>query len=205
MKKMILIIALVFAFCTRVVAQDSSYKGFLEGGYLAGVGSYKVDMVDILTTHGLTFGNKLFMGVGIGATVLLSENTIDWWEKYDKHESQRPSTTSVMIPIYADIRYIFGNGGIQPYLDFKLGASFLVSDRVLAVGDYYLDSDMTSVYFSPTFGFHIPIGGKGAGINVGITYNLISQRTYYNNYYDYGINYDGAILNAIGARVQLEW
>ena len=95
-----------------------SYKGFLEAGYLAGFGDYKANMLEILTTHGAAFTPNFFIGAGLGATVLFTKDNITWWDKYPQgnHESQ-PGTTAVMIPLYADLRYTFGNGGIQPFLE----------------------------------------------------------------------------------------
>lgn len=181
------------------------YKGFIEAGALKGVGSHNMDMIDILTTHGALIGDSFFVGAGLGATILLTDNELDTRsERYND-----VTTKAVMIPLYADMRYTFGSydATIRPFVDLKLGASLLVSNDYVAVGDRYIDNDRAMAYISPTFGVRFSTSA-GIGINLGVTYNLISQRLYYYDDYDYYYhyyNYDGAILHAIGARLQIEW
>lgn len=196
----IILIILVALMCTNVKAQ--SYKGFLEGGYTAGVGKYKLNSIDVFTTHGIAVNPQLFFGIGSGAQILSSteQSTIDW--KNHNKDTYKPKDSGVMIPIYFNFRYCFKSEGITPWFDAKAGVSFLTSNH-LSVGDDYLDNDV-SMFISPAIGVRFPLGK--CGLNLGLVYNYTTQRF---NYYDrvrrvwverYGIS-----LHNLGARISLEW
>ncbi|MGN1246682.1 MAG: hypothetical protein ACI4UN_08605 [Muribaculaceae bacterium] len=184
------------------------YKGFIETGYSGGIGDYRANQLDILTTHGIATGN-LFLGVGFGVNILypnengnpLDHNVGGFYpsSKYDYNKE-----TAVMIPLYVDFKYNFGSGSVRPFVDFKVGAAFLGNDHAVSIGDGWLD-DEEGLYFSPTIGINIPTSGRAA-INIGLTYNLISQKYYYYDwYYDEVYSNDGISLHSLGVKLSIEW
>lgn len=189
---------------------DTSYKGFLELGYGGGVGTYRADQLDILTTHGVTVGNSLFLGVGTGVNILYPKengNTLEWnmGNNYPHNDHYRYNNTSaVMIPVYADIKYNFGSGQVRPYIDLKGGAVFLANSSPVSIGDGWLD-EREGIYFSPTVGINVPTSRRAA-INIGLCYSLISQKYYYYDfYYDTFYRSDGIALHSIGVKMSIEW
>ena len=48
------------------------YKGFVEAGYVKGIGNYNADFLGFSTSQGFQYSSWFFMGVGIGADVLFS-------------------------------------------------------------------------------------------------------------------------------------
>lgn len=189
---------------------DALYKGFIEIGYAGGVGSCRADQLDILTTHGITFGNRLFLGVGTGVNILYpKENgtTLDWnmsgiYPGSDRYGDNK--VTAVMVPVYAAVKYNFGSGSIRPFIDLKGGVAFLARTEPVRIGDGWLD-DRQGVYLSPTLGVNIPTSSRAA-INIGLTYSLISQQyCYYDFYYNEFFRSDGISLHSIGVKFSVEW
>ena len=190
------------------------YKGFIEVGCAAGVGTYKANQLDVLTTHGVAFDNG-FVGVGTGVNVLFpKENSSEMkWNMgnfgggsgYGPNYSDKTFSTgnAVFIPIYLDLKYNFGIVQVAPFIDLKLGATFLVSDGAVCINNGWLDN-RTSIYFSPTIGVRVPIGNVAA-VTFGVTYNLISQKYYYYDYWDGPVCSDGISLHSLGARISIEW
>ena len=64
---------------------QKGYKGFVEGGFTAGLGNWSLHRVEVLTSHGYEFSPYFFAGAGTG------------FQYYTLPES-------FMIPIYADFR-----------------------------------------------------------------------------------------------------
>jgi hypothetical protein len=181
---------------------DCRYKGFLEVGFGGGVGDYRANELDILTTHGMQIGNSVFVGLGTGVNVLFTQNDNNNFYNSSSYNGNY-NTTAAMIPLYADLRLKMGGGRTVPFLDLKLGTTYLVNSGDVYINDRYLDSG-ASLYFSPSIGVHMDLLGT-AGFNVALTYSLISQNTR-DYYYDDGY-YDGErlSLNNLGARISVEW
>lgn len=181
------------------------YKGFIEVGYTAGVSTYKASQLDILTTHGMAFDN-LFIGVGTGVNIIYPNDknlmTDNNWHQSDYYGSYKEN--AVFIPLYLDLKYNFGNtSSVVPFVDVKLGATFLASDNEVYINDGWMDN-RTSLLFSPTIGLRVPLGNSAA-FNFGVTYNLISQKYYYYDYWDGPVYSDGIAIHSLGCRFSLEW
>lgn len=187
-----------------------AYKGFLELGYSGGVSEYSANQLDVLTTHGVTFGSNLFLGVGLGVNILYPDENgnpishLDGGHYMPEGRYSYNKETAVMVPVYFDLKYNFGNGAVRPFVDVKLGAAFLGNDHAVSIGDGWLD-DREGFYFSPTIGVNIPTSSR-VGINIGVTYNLISQKYYYYDYYyDHYYSNDGISLHSLGVKFSIEW
>lgn len=182
----------------------SYYKGFLEVGFTGGVGDLKANQLEILTTHGVQLGQNFFVGGGIGVNVLFPQNSYyvssGVSPRYGNYSSG--SDNGVMIPLYFDMR-VSGHGRIAPFFDLKMGGAFIASDN-LVVGDEAFDNDKACGYFSPTVGVRFALSPKSA-VNIGVTYNLLTQRDYYYDYDGYVYDSDGPTLNSLGVRMSLEW
>ncbi len=50
----------------QLQAADHGYKGFVEGGFTAGLGNWDFHRLEILTSHGYQFSPYLFVGGGLG-------------------------------------------------------------------------------------------------------------------------------------------
>lgn len=184
------------------------YKGFIETGYAAGVGIHRANQLDILTTHGMTFGNNLFIGVGFGVNLLYPNENGDVFA----HRPGGASTDkfhynnekAVMIPLYGDIKYNFGNSAVRPFIEIKAGAAFLANSHAVSICDGWID-DKEGLYFCPTIGLNIPMSRRAA-INIGLSYNLMSQKYYYYDfYYDRFYSNDGISLHSLGVKFSIEW
>lgn len=82
----------------------SGYRGFFEFGYVVGVGSYAIDRVSFLTSHGYQFNPYFYLGAGFGLNYY--------------HSMQAYS-----VPVFGHLRGTFINGRITPYVDLKIGYS----------------------------------------------------------------------------------
>lgn len=180
---------------------STRYKGFLEVGYTAGVSSYKASQLDILTTHGAAIDN-FFIGVGSGVNILYPDDAS--LKESDHSSYYNYKETAVFIPLYLDLKYNFGNTRtVAPFIDMKLGATFLASDNEVYINDGWMDG-RTSLLFSPTIGLRVPLGNSAA-FNFGVTYNLISQKYFYYDYWEGPIYSDGIAIHSLGCRFSIEW
>lgn len=171
-----------------------NYKGYIEGSYTAGLGSVKTDLVGVSTSQGFKYRSWFFMGVGLGVDVAMSHVRT---ENYNT--PYQTTSTGVMIPVFTDFRFNIGNQSHSSFFaDVKLGASFLMGNKYLQVGDGYLTSRQY-FYLKPSLGVRIPIGNSGkSAVDVGITYQLLTS-----NYWYLGNN--STTLNNLGATVGFEW
>lgn len=80
------------------------YKGFVDLGYIFGVGDYGIDRLEISTSHGYQFNPYLFVGAGVAANYYFDAECFG-------------------LPIFAHVRGNILNNSISPYVDFKIGYS----------------------------------------------------------------------------------
>lgn len=185
-----------------------NYKGYVEAGYMGGVGDKKADFVDISTTQGFRYADWFFIGVGAGVDILMSHTDDDWgngwngnpgYEGYYKHTDTK---TAVMVPLYTDFRFNVGNsqGSVASFFaDIRIGASFLMGDDYVRIGNGYLTRS-ECFYLKPTIGIRIPVGSSNVkqAINIGVSYQLLTQ-----NYWSYYSN--STTLSSFGASIGFEW
>lgn len=186
-----------------------NYKGFVEASYLKGVGDKNADFVEVTTTQGFRYSDWFFMGVGAGVEAVFTnpgQRFNDWdnvpADQYDGSfdRTKSRSTTGWVIPLYTDFRFtIGGQQNTAFFIDLRLGASFLVSDNYLEIGNGYMTSS-ECFYLRPTLGMRIPLSIKNPrqALNIGATYQLITS-----NYWYYRSS--STTLSALGVTVGFEW
>lgn len=183
---------------------SANYKGYVEASYLKGVGSQNADFAEIATSQGYKFTDWFYMGVGAGVTVMFTHsndgvNPSDFWNA-GYNPSKSTSSTGVLIPLFTDFRFNFGNSSKASfYADVRLGCSFLVNNSYIRINNGYLTSSQ-NFYLRPSIGVRIPTNPEKPkqAVNVGLTYQLITS----NYWYNYSSN---VCLNAIGLNVAYEW
>lgn len=87
---------------------ESGYKGNVELD--AGATLSRTFIVSVLTSHGYSVGNGLYLGVGTGVTI----------NPYDRG--------NFVLPIFADVKYSFMDRVCSPFLSMKMGTSFYMED-----------------------------------------------------------------------------
>lgn len=185
-----------------------NYKGYVEAGYVGGVGDKKADFIDISTSQGFRYAEWFYMGVGAGVDVLMSHTDDSWgngWHDapgYDDYYGHGTTKTAVMIPLFTDFRFNIGNSQgsmASMFIDLRVGASFLMGDDYVSIGNGYLTRS-ECFYLKPTIGIRIPLGSSNVkqALNIGVTYQLLTQNYWsrYNN---------NSTLSAFGASIGFEW
>ena len=167
-----------------------NYKGFIEASYLKGLGSDRVDFVDISTTQGMKYANWFYMGVGAAVDVMIP--SLDF--NRHKHDA------SVMVPLYADFRFFIGNQSkVSVNLDLRLGAAF-VFDEFPTTNGYLMEDE--NFYFRPTLSVRFPINKfrPKQALNIGFSYQLLL------NAWESGRHWDEAKdFHNVGATIGFEW
>lgn len=179
-----------------------SYKGYVEAGYAHTLGKYNGDFIEISTTQGYQFNNWFFMGGGVGFDLLLSHKGTDWGSKLTTQPADMKgyTTTSPMIPIFADFRFLIGDtSNITFYLGLKVGCSFQLTDKLIAINQGYL-TNREYFFLNPSLGVRVPCNKKNPkqAFDVGVKYKLLTS-----NYWE-NIN-NNITLQAIGAFIAFEW
>lgn len=179
-----------------------NYKGFVEASYVYGVGSKKVDFIGIATSQGFRYSSWLYMGVGLGVEYAISHVSKDFGLGYrpgNYYWDKGYNTRAFMIPVFTDIRFTVGNlSSVALYINARIGASFLASNKYLAVSDGFI-TNKEYFYLRPQIGARIPVGNSGnKAINVGATYMLLTSNYWFNDPFD-------ATISAVGATVSFEW
>ena len=149
------------------------YKGFVDLGYTAGVGDYGTGRVELTTSHGYQFNSYLFVGGGTG------------FQYY--HEAE-----TFTMPIFADIRANFMKGPIVPFVGFKAGYTFDLSEDAGGLG----------CYLSPSAGVKLAVSsGVALNLSVGYTAQMVNI-----DYEDYSGYYSGHVtLNGVSFKVGIEF
>lgn len=190
---------------TPALSGSFKYKGFVDAGYMKGVGDYNVDVLEITTTQGFQYASWFYMGVGAGVNILFAHTDDYSYSGYPGgyYGTHSTTTTGVMIPLYSDFRFNIGTQDKTSFfIDLRLGATFLVSDDYLAVDGGYI-SNKECFYFKPSLGVRIPTNKNNSkqAVNISLSYNLIdSEYDSWGGYYD-----DSATLHGIGATIGFEW
>ena len=221
MKKILaIIIVIATAFTSRMDAQvyaaintiqsvlspalsgSGRYKGYVEGGYSHTIGKYNGDFIELSTSQGYQYNSWFYMGAGLGIDLLLSHKGSRWLEGMTTPPAnfRGYATTAPMLPLFADFRFLIGNtSNISFFLDLKVGCSFLLINKCVAIGDGYL-TNREYFFLDPSIGLRLPCNKKNPrqAVNVGVKYKLITSEYWYN----YANN---ITLQSIGAFVAFEW
>lgn len=129
-------------FASASYAQDGHRFLYGEPGYAGNI-SFAIGKdfiqgatVDLLTSHGYSFGNGLYLGMGTGLSVIIDGDGV-----------------FPAIPIFADMKYSFLDRKVSPYVALKAGVS-------MDTGYDYLP---ICLYLAPSVG--IDIGRFSISVN----------------------------------------
>ena len=107
--------------------------------------------VDLLTSHGYSFGNGLYLGMGTGVTTNLYAADMGGVDAL------------ITIPLFADVKYSFMNKRVSPYIALKTGIGVLSGDVVFP----------PCLYVAPSIG--VDIGRFSLGITYVYERNLVRE------------------------------
>lgn len=177
------------------------YKGLVEAGYSHTLGKYNGDFLEFSTSQGYQYNSWFYMGAGLGIDVLFSHPGDHWGEMQNPVPGDRAITkTAPMLPLFADFRFLIGgNKSISFFLDLKVGCSFLLTNKNIAINDGYL-TNREYFFLDPSIGLRIPCNKKNnkQAVNVGVKYKLLTSNYWYN------VN-NNITLQSLGAFVGFEW
>ena len=148
MKKVMLFFALMLLWCSTASAIyfddegiPQGYRGFADFSYTLGVGDWgkNHDRVGIMTSHGCQIAPQFFAGLGVGFNYYFNGND-----------------ESCSLPVFAHFRSDLLENEITPYVDLRVGYSFL---------------DVKGFYINPSVGCRFELNDN-LGINVGIGYTM---------------------------------
>ena len=164
--------------------------------------SRQADFIEVTTTQGFQFTPWFYMGAGIGVQTIMTnrnDNYDPWQYPGDWDSNKGRSRTGWMLPLYSDFRFNIGpRNDTSFFIDLRVGASFLLSDDYLEIGDGFLNSDQT-FYLKPSIGMRIPLNDSGSqAVNIGLSYQLMTQDYWYRSYSD-------VTLSSFGATIGFEW
>ena len=124
MKRILLIILIACISAISANAQTKSYRGFVEGGYGAFVGSKTGSELSLSTSHGKMFG-PIFVGGGIGIEQawVANESYIEDYVSIGFFDGWRGVKTfkGINVPVFANIKGIWEDKKISPTFDVKAG------------------------------------------------------------------------------------
>lgn len=175
-----------------------NYRGTVDVSYINGLGNKQANFFEISTTQGFKYNSWFFMGLGAGIDYMHTTVNANPY-KPDSHEFTQ---SAAMVPLFTDFRVNIGNQkATSAFLDVKIGAAFYISNDYILVGDGYIDSS-ESFYLKPSLGVRIPISSANQkqAVNVGVSYQLLTNSYWYNP----GQRYSST-LNGLGATVGFEW
>ena len=110
MKRILLIMLIACISAISANAQTKSYRGFVEGGYGAFVGSKTGSVLSLSTSHGKMFG-PIFVGGGIGIEQawVANESYIEDYVSIGFFDGWRGVKTfkGINVPVFANIKGIW--------------------------------------------------------------------------------------------------
>ena len=124
MRRVLIIIIMACVTALAANSQTKSYRGFVEGGYGAFVGSKTGSALSFSTSHGKMFG-PIFVGGGIGVEQVWvrNESYIEDYVSIGIFDGWRGIRTfkGVNVPVFANIKGIWEGKKISPTFDVKAG------------------------------------------------------------------------------------
>ena len=133
------------------------YKGFVEAGYTHTLSHYNGDFIELSTSQGYQYNNWFFMGAGLGVDVLFAHKNDSWGMETQPPGSRAVASTAAMLPLFTDFRFLIAAGSSASFfLDLKIGCSFLLSNKMIAIGDGYL-TNREYFFLDPAIGLRVPV------------------------------------------------
>lgn len=144
------LVMITVAINSKAQSLRTGYKGFADAGYSIGTDNYKLDRIEVNTSHGYLFNPYIFLGAGVGLHFMQSYATKGMKIPLDTRDSK------VDIPVFANIRFNLSKTKISPFLEAK--------------GDTYITNN-GGLYINLSAGCRFAINEK-QGINISIGYAL---------------------------------
>ena len=186
---------------TPALSGSGKYKGYVEAGYSHTLSKYNGDFIEFSTSQGYQYNSWFYMGAGLGVDVLFSHPGDNSGVMLNPPPGDRPVTkTAPMLPLFADFRFLIGDtSNVSFFLDLKVGCSFLLTNRNIAIGDGYL-TNREYFFLDPSIGVRVPCNKKNnkQAVDVGVKYKLLTSNYWYN--YNNNIT-----LQSLGAFIAFEW
>ena len=175
------------------------YKGFVEAGYSHTLSGYNGDFLEVTTSQGYQYNNWFFMGAGLGVDVLFAHKNENWGMDTYPSGNRGVTQTAAMLPLFTDFRFLIGGTSVSFFLDLKIGCSFLLSNKMIPIGQGYL-TNKEYFFLTPSIGLRLPTNKKNPkqAFDIGVKYKLLTSNYWYN--YNNNIT-----LQSIGAFVGFEW
>lgn len=178
------------------------YKGYVDAGYSHTLSKYNGDFIEISTSQGYQYNSWFYMGAGLGFDLLLSHPGEHWNEGMNTPPpgERGYAKTAPMLPLFADFRFLIGDSyKVSFFLDLRIGCSFLLTNKMIAIGDGFL-TNREYFFLDPSIGVRIPCNKRNSrqAVDVGVRYKLLTS--------DYWYNYSNNItLQSLGAFIAFEW
>lgn len=106
----------------RKFQRKTGYKGFVHGGYIAGIDDDWGDGYGVSTTHGYQFHPRLFAGIGAGFYKLSDQG----------HYSERDPAK--LLPVYVSLRSDLLKRRLSPFVEIRGGGQLLESQSYYVGG-----------------------------------------------------------------------
>lgn len=147
----------IFAMNPRSALKKRGYYNLGSLGLLFGEGNKGTQPFASLTmVNGWQFDQRLFAGIGLG---------------YEFYEWG-------VLPLFADIKYHFRPDAVTPFVSFKVGYSFPLTETT-GNADYYQTEGKTfgGVLVNPEVGINFPVGAHNAVVlGIGYHYQELSWK-----------------------------
>ena len=134
------------------------YQGIIELGSSLGIGKYGMNNIRLNFINSLNYNPYFSFGLGIG---------LRYYSNI--HESYSTVNSSVLIPIFLNLRTNLLNGKISPYLALGVGGTFFVEPLLKSSKLYTGLLEGVGFLLNPSAGVSFKISEKCA-INTGIAY-----------------------------------
>lgn len=154
------------------------YSGFIELGYVKGIGTYDFDRFELTTSQGFQINSHIFVGLGTGIKYFYDESAYG-------------------IPFYTDFRINFLKKKVSPFAGFKLGYT---------TGD--VSGLMLTPMFGCRFGFYKNFGlilSLGYDYQSGEVVTTYRYYSYYSGTYYYNTSKHRENLGGIFLKIGLEF
>lgn len=189
------------------ISGSGNYKGFVEVNYAHTLAGYNGDFIGVTTSQGYQYSTWFFIGAGLGFDYLFAHKNQNWgngwWDNPHYNISKEYKESAPMLPLFSDFRFLVGNqSGAQNvsfFLSLKIGCSFLLTSKYIAIGDGYL-TNQEYFFLNPSIGIRIPINSNKPkqAFDIGVSYKLLTSNYWYRNP-------SNITLQGLGAVVGFEW
>lgn len=165
------------------------YRGFIDVSHSIPIGEWGLSRTGFSTSHGYQICPYFFAGVGVGLNIYERWNPDNNWIN---HVHTMGDGDPMSLPLFLHLRSEFIKSWISPYIDAKVGYSFV---------------DKAGLYAVATIGARIAlkINGNEVGFSLGAGFDF--QRihdVHYMKYFDYFINIGSVNTNAIQIRLGVD-